>query len=249
MRAWRRGRRWPLRWASLFLLCGSAADGAADGPNAAMMAPVQDLVRFMSTLPAGEHPPGERPAGEHPPGERPEGRHPAGEHSAMFARRGVCIIENFAPFTFCGPHAVSRWEAGFRAHSAADDLEELAAHFDAAFDFTQAANRAYFSLPTTWTGRTHGRRFEEHGAWSFVLVHEAAGWRILGYGWGVTGYTEKTSSRIPCASGAHDDCASTHSLTGCCNRLASLSGCIGRNGASYSSMVSKSPSFESQASQ
>lgn len=163
----------PLPWASLFLLFGSAPGWAGDGPSTAMMAPVQNLVRFMSTLPAGEH--------------------PADRHPHVFARRGVCIIENFAPFTFCGPRAVSQWESGFRAHSAADDLKDLVANFDAAFDCSQAGDRVYFSLPTTWTGRAHGRRFEEHGAWSFVLVHEAAGWRILGYGWGVTGYSETPS--------------------------------------------------------
>jgi hypothetical protein len=222
------------RFISLCVVFFGAAGRAADGPSAAMMAPVQDLVVFMSSLPAGGH---------------AAGTHSAARHRGIFASHGVCIIENFPPFTFCGPKAVSRWEAGFRAHSAEDDLTELAANFDAAFDFRRAANRVYFSLPTTWIGRTHGRRFEEHGAWSFVLVHEAAGWRILGYGWGVTGYMEKTSLRMPCASGAHDDCASTHSLTVYCNRFASESGCIGRNGASYSSMVSKSPSFESQASQ
>jgi hypothetical protein len=132
-----------------------------------MLEPVRNLVSFMSTLPAGEHP-------------------------AVFARRGLCIVENFGPFIFCGPRAAAEWEAGFRAHSNEEALSELAAHFDAAHDFSQSADRAYFSLPTTWTGLAHGRRFEERGAWAFVLQRESAGWRILGYGWGVTGYTEAT---------------------------------------------------------
>jgi hypothetical protein len=130
-----------------------------------MLDPVHNLVLFMSALPAGQHP-------------------------AVFANQDLCIIENFAPFVFCGPSAASMWESGFRSHSEEENLSELAVHFGTAHDFSLSKGRAYFSLPTTWTGRTHGRRFEEHGAWSFVLVREAVGWRILGYGWGVTRYTE-----------------------------------------------------------
>jgi hypothetical protein len=132
-----------------------------------MLQPVHDLVSFMSTLPADQHP-------------------------SVFANAGLCIIENFPPFLFCGARAASLWESGFRAHSKDDGLTELAAHLDAAHDFSQVGNRVYFSLPTTWTGRTHGRTFEEHGAWSFVLIRQpAAGWRIAGYGWGVTAYAEQ----------------------------------------------------------
>lgn len=155
--------RW---WLSALVLAASGA--SAEGqPSAAMLQPVRDLVSFMSALPAGHHP-------------------------HVFAGAGLCIIENFSPFLFCGAHASSRWEDGFRAHSKDDDLTELAAHFAAAHDFSEAGDRVYFSLPTTWTGRTHGRIFEEHGAWSFVVTKQpAAGWRIAGYGWGVTAYTEK----------------------------------------------------------
>ena len=97
---------------------------------------------------------------------------------------GCASIENFAPFLFCGLEAAANWSAGFRAHSAADELKNLAATFGEAHDFKQSGKRAYFSLPATWTGLTHGKRFEEHGAWSFVLEREDAGWRIVGYRWG-----------------------------------------------------------------
>ena len=79
---------------------------------------------------------------------------------------------------------------GFRAHAAEGDLKDLAATFGEAHDFTRSGKRVYFSLPTTWKGLTLGKRFEEHGAWSFVLEQESIGWRIAGYGWGVTAYSE-----------------------------------------------------------
>jgi hypothetical protein len=151
-------------WGIGFLVASGVAH-AEPQPTAAMMVPVRALVRFMSDLPKDEH-------------------------ASVFAGAGVCIVENFAPFLFCGADAARAWEAGFRAHSADEDLAELSVHFEAAHDFSQSGTRAYFSLPTTWTGRTHGKTFEEHGAWAFVVEHHGGAWRILGYGWGVSAYTE-----------------------------------------------------------
>jgi hypothetical protein len=148
----------------LTILMASAAE-AEEQPTAQMMEPVSRLVGFMSTLRRGEQP-------------------------TMFARRGVCVVENFAPYLFCGHQAVENWAAGFRAHSVDGELKDLAATFGEAHDFNRAGNRVYFSLPTTWTGLTRGKHFEEHGGWSFVLEQETVGWRILGYGWAVTAYSE-----------------------------------------------------------
>ena len=152
-------------FAALALIQAAGPARADGGPSGAMMTPVRALVAFMSTLPEGGHP-------------------------GVFAAHGLCIVENYAPFLFCGADAAARWEEGFRAHSAADGLAALSAQFGAAQDFSVSGRRAYFSLPTTWRGLTHGRRFEEHGAWAFVLERAAGGWRILGYGWGVTAYSE-----------------------------------------------------------
>lgn len=159
------GRALPVLAMMLAAGVAGAARAADPQPTAAMMEPVQGLVAFMSTLRRGEQP-------------------------TVFARRGLCIIENFSPYVFCGLQAAANWSAGFRAHAAQDDLAELAATFGEAHDFSQSGKRVYFSLPTTWTGLTHGKHFEERGAWSFVLEQESAGWRIAGYGWGVTGYSE-----------------------------------------------------------
>jgi hypothetical protein len=152
-------------WAVLIGFLAAGATAAEEQPTAAMMEPVQGLVTFMTTLRRGEQP-------------------------TVFARRGLCIVENFAPFLFCGLEAAANWSAGFRAHAAEGDLKDLAATFGEAHDFSRSGKRVYFSLPTTWTGLTQGKRFEEHGAWSFVLEQENIGWRIVGYGWGVTAYSE-----------------------------------------------------------
>jgi hypothetical protein len=146
------------------MFCAGAAQ-AGEQPTAAMMEPVHGLVSFMSTLPRGAQP-------------------------AVFAPRGVCIVENFAPYLFCGLQAAANWSAAFRAHAAADGLADLKATFAQANDFSQTGKRVYFSLPTTWTGIAAGKHFEEHGAWSFVLLQDGAAWRILAYGWGVTVHSD-----------------------------------------------------------
>lgn len=154
--------------ASALLLIGGVVRAAEEQPASAMMEPVHALAGFMSTL-------------------RPH------EHASMLASKGLCIVENFAPFLFCGPGAAAAWEKGFRAHAAEEDLSELAVHFAEAHDFNVQGDRAYFSLPTTWTGFTHGRSFEEHGAWAFVVGRRGGAWRIIGYGWAVYAYSEANS--------------------------------------------------------
>ena len=92
-------------------------------------------------------------------------------------------------------NAVARWAEGFRKHAAAGALTELAVEFGRARDFGVAGTRAFFVLPTSWTGRSAGRPFEEQGAWSFVLKRAGARWRILGYGWGVTALKARARQR------------------------------------------------------
>lgn len=153
----------PLMLPALLLIAGVVR--AQEQPSPAMMEPVRALAGFMSALPPQEHAP-------------------------MLAAKGLCIVENFAPFLFCGPGAAGAWEKGFRAHAAEEGLSGLAAHFAEAHDFSTDGDRAYFSLPTTWTGLTHGRSFEEHGAWAFVVQRRGMTWQIIGYGWAVYAYNE-----------------------------------------------------------
>lgn len=95
----------------------------------------------------------------------------------------VTIIENFAPYIF---HDAARWREGFRAHAAG--LSGLKSRFGTAQDFSRGGGRAYFVLPTAWSGLTNRRAFEEEGGWSFVLVRRNDLWTIAGYAWAVTAF-------------------------------------------------------------
>ena len=129
-----------------------------------MMAAVERLARFMATGAAGD----------------------LGD---VFADANVTIIENFAPYVFQGASAVQDWARGFRAHAA--NLAQLKPSFGAAQDFSIDGERAYFSLPTTWTGISNGRKFSEDGGWAFVLVRHGGEWRVQAYGWAVTAYVQE----------------------------------------------------------
>jgi hypothetical protein len=95
----------------------------------------------------------------------------------VFVDDGPTIVEDFAPFVFSGRDAAAQWDSGFRQH--AIPLRDLKFGFGPANAFEQTGDRVYFVLPTTWSGIYKDRRFEEHGAWSFVLKNTAGQWRIL----------------------------------------------------------------------
>jgi hypothetical protein len=133
------------------------------GPDEAMMAPVTALARFMAHVDGAALP-------------------------RVFADEGLVIVENFPPYIFDGKGAAEHWTAGYRKH--VERLRELKCDFGKAHDFDRNGDRAYFVLPTTWRGFQPGSRFEEHGAWAFVLVKSSGQWRIIGYGWGANDETD-----------------------------------------------------------
>ena len=132
----------------------------ADGPEGEMLGVAERVARFIETLDTAHI-------------------------DAVFADRDVIIIENFAPYRFEGPGAIDAWASGMRAHR--DATSDLHHTFGAPQDFGRTDDRAFFSLPTTWTGAFHGRPFVETGGWAFVLTRQRDGWRVLSYGWAVTG--------------------------------------------------------------
>lgn len=131
-------------------------------PDAAMMAPVTKVARFMETL----------------------------DETLLddaFVDSGLVIVENFSPHVFSGSTAFKDWRKGFCAH--ARGLAGLTHMFGRAQDFLLTGDQAYFSLPTTWTGKIDGTAFSEEGGWAFVLEGELNVWRIKSYAWAVTDFS------------------------------------------------------------
>ncbi len=149
-----------IRGVAQILACGLIVSSAAmaDEPSPEMMVPVKKIADFIVTA--------------------------DNANLSAFASHNVVIVENFAPYVFVGPDAVQRWAEDMRAH--AKGLDGLAYRFGPAQNFSITGDRAYFSLPTQWTGRAQATSFVEDGGWSFVLVNENGSWRVLAYGWSVT---------------------------------------------------------------
>jgi hypothetical protein len=126
-------------------------------PDEDMMAPIRHLAWFMATL--------------------------EDSNLAEVFADDLTIVENFAPFLFRGDGAARAWRAGFIEH--ARTLSDLVPAFGTAQDFSRDDQMAYFVLPTTWTGKSHGRPFCEKGGWSFLLTHATGHWRIAAYAWSV----------------------------------------------------------------
>jgi hypothetical protein len=135
------------------------ASSAARGPDQDMMAPVTALASYMAHVEGAVLP-------------------------QVFVENGLTIVEDFAPYVFAGKDATAQWDSGFRKHAV--PLKDLTFTFGPVHDFERTEDRVFFVLPTTWRGIYKDRQFEEHGAWSFVLINVGGQWRILAYGWGAT---------------------------------------------------------------
>lgn len=105
---------------------------------------------------------------------------------SAFAKKGVVIIENFAPHLFEGTDAVQRWSQVILSWHAQPKEIELEHSFGPVQDLSIQNGLAFLSLPTHWTGLRNGIRFHEDGGWAFVLVQEDDEWRVRCYGWAVT---------------------------------------------------------------
>ncbi len=131
-------------------------------PAPDMIAPVLTVAEFMRTL------------------------DPAGLVDAFIEQ--PVILENFPPYLFGGADGAGRWYQGFRSRAAGLGLTGLTVAFGPAQDFSSDGRRAYFVLPTTWTGHSSEGPFTETGGWVFLLASEGGRWRIASYAWAVTSF-------------------------------------------------------------
>lgn len=144
---------------------------AADGPDAAMMAGPEKLAQFLETRDAALL-------------------------QGVFSHGDVSILENFPPHLFRGQAGLAQWRAQMTTH--VTGIQGLRHRFGAAQDFRHVREgdreTAFFTLPTDWTGVQGGRRFDEHGGWSFLLAREGGVWRIRSYGWSVVRFEQAPAS-------------------------------------------------------
>lgn len=98
------------------------------------------------------------------------------------------IFENFSPYLFAGAEGATRWYQGFKSRALSLGLRDLTVQFGPAQDYSRDGSRAYFVLPTTWTGQAGEGPFKEAGGWVFLLAADGPRWRIASYAWAVTSF-------------------------------------------------------------
>jgi ketosteroid isomerase-like protein len=150
-------------------LLAAQAPQESEGPDKAMMAPVTALASYMAHPDSAVMP-------------------------SVFVNDGLVIVENFAPYIFRGKNAAADWNAAIRHDFRR--VKDLKFAFGLAHDFDRNGDRVYFVLPTTWHGLRPEGRFEERGAWSFVLEDSSGQWRIISYTWGVTDETDTPTRSV-----------------------------------------------------
>ena len=102
----------------------------------------------------------------------------------LFAHKDIVIVDNTAPYVFEGAGAVMTWANMVRAHM--HGITELRHQFGPAHEYSRRGDRAYFSLPVTWTEYYFGKPVTEKGAWVVVMVREQGAWKIQHSIWGRT---------------------------------------------------------------
>ena len=136
------------------------ASAADTQPTAAMMAPLKILLRAAN-----------------------------GDSSADVSKicsKDAVIMDEPPPHRWDGETAAVDWLASLKVQFKDQQVTGARAEFHTVSVYEHSADRAWIVIPTTWTGAQGGRRFEEDGVWSFLVVQSGDAWKISADSWSVT---------------------------------------------------------------
>lgn len=136
---------------------GDAPQTAAVNATAAVLAPIQQLIRVLNDPPA-----------HLPPG--------------LFAAGGT-FIDKFAPYYWSGPNGAGAWYAGFLKLGRDEHMTAAKLSIgDPLNEVSYAGARAYLTVPLTVDYVAAGKHRHETGDWTFVMQKTQAGtWKILSH--------------------------------------------------------------------
>jgi hypothetical protein len=144
--------------AALFVTSTLAAGAAASGPNAAMMKPIQTLLAAMNT------------------------GNPKLLNGLYTA--DATVVDEFAPYTWRGADAGTHWFTDFGTFAKSAHIANVKGSLSTVKNFDLHGDRAYIVVPTTVTGTMSGKKFTEHGTWTFTLQRTGNAWKIVTETWG-----------------------------------------------------------------
>ena len=93
------------------------------------------------------------------------------------------IVDEVPPHRWNGASAAYDWLAALKSQFKDGRVTGAHAVFQKASVYDHSGARAWIVLPTTWTGTQAGRRFEERGFWSFLVVQSKRTWKIDAASW------------------------------------------------------------------
>jgi hypothetical protein len=88
------------------------------------------------------------------------------------------IIDDFAPFSWSGPDALSRWYAGFLNDIKAQGITDVHATLEASPYTIVAGDLAWAPLHMNYTYKIKGAPGTEHGLITFALKKAGGEWLI-----------------------------------------------------------------------
>ena len=93
------------------------------------------------------------------------------------------IIDEFAPYHWSGPKAVTTWWAGFVADSKTSGMTDADMAMGAPTRVLTTAHHAYVVAPAVLTFKLKGAPGRETGTFAFSLDKTPKGWRIAAFSW------------------------------------------------------------------
>ena len=93
------------------------------------------------------------------------------------------ILDDIAPYYWAGANAFESWQADLAKNSAARGMTGEDAKLGAPTRVEVSGDHAYAILPATHIFTMKGRKMREKAQLTFILVKDAAAWKITSWTW------------------------------------------------------------------
>jgi hypothetical protein len=93
------------------------------------------------------------------------------------------IVDEFSPYLFRGPFAVSAWTAGAKADIAQHHMSGMQTSRSKPVFVERTAHRAYLVVPVEYSAKTDSGSMHENAYETFVLLTTSLGWRAEATVW------------------------------------------------------------------
>jgi ketosteroid isomerase-like protein len=109
----------------------------------------------------------------------------AGDSKAAqtFLTARTVILDDVAPYYWAGANAFQSWQDDLAKASAARGMTEEDAQLGAPTRVEVSGDHAYAVLPATQIFKMKGRMMHEKAQLTFILVRDAAAWKIISWTW------------------------------------------------------------------